>query len=354
MMKTLPTLVLSAEDADGFFYLDGHLASRAGSAVRIPAPAYGEHCLQFFPLGAHHFPVTLGIDFSGGLLRTSPKNAAQVVHWPENVWEICVLPWRQPVLSSPFPRVLDSCTLPWDGGMNATLFWENALYVAIENEQGALLLGERLCDNCTDGRLRLIPRCDASDLLLVHNDQAPGICAVIRFEDKPELYFCETADSCTLETEDSPLLVCLRDLKDPAGHQLKTSITLDRALEVRRETGFFTGAPTPPENEQELVCMFLGAVKLKLEEEAATYLTPSLRESYPFSVLQEYLGDFSDFSIPPYTLQADDDRPLVGLLADQDEETRARIFEFEVLAVMQENTEKNLINNIKEKCSWFE
>ena len=355
MIKALPTLVLGAQDADGFFFLDGDLASRAGNAVRVPAPATGEHCLQFFALGAHDFPVTLGIDFTGGVLRAFPKDAAQIVHWPENVWEISILPWRQPVLSSPFPRVLDGCALPWDGRMAATLFWENALYIAMENEQGTLLMGERLSDTCTDGRLEIVPRSDASDLLVVQCDSSPGICAVIRFENnKPELYFCEPADSCALETDDAPQLVCRRSLKDLAGHQLQTSITLDGALSIRREIGFFTGRPTPPENEQELVCMFLDAVLLKLEDEAAGYLSPSLRESYPFSVLQEYLGDFTGFSPPPYTLQADDDRPLVGLMVRQDEETRARIFEFEILPVVQNNLEKIHINNIKEKCSWFE
>ena len=354
MIQALPTLVLKAQDTDGFFFLDGQLASRAGSAVRVPAPAHGEHCLQFFPLSANDLPITLGVDYSNDSLKVSPPNAAQVVHWPDNVWELRILPWERPASPSPFPRVLDGCTLPWDTGMHATLFWENALYIAIENEQGTLIRGEHLSDDCTSGRLQIIPRANASDLLLVQSDQAPGICAVIRFDKQPELYFCEPADSCSLETEDSPLLVCMRDLIDLAGHQLQTSITLDKSLIIRREVGFFSHRLKTPATEHELVHMFLEAVMQKLENEAASYLSPALRDNFPFSVLQEYLGDFSGFSTPPYTLRADDERPLFGLYIQHEEETRARIFEFEILPVLEENRELFLINNIKEKCSWFD
>lgn len=354
MIQALPTLVLKAEDTDGFFFLDGQPASRSGSAVRVPAPGYGEHCLQFFPLSTNDLPVTLGVNFANDSFQVVPNNAAQVVRWPDNVWEIRLLPTPRPAPASPFPRILDGCALPWDGGVHATLFWENALYIAIENEQGTLLLGEHLSDECTSGRLQVVPRTDASELLLIQSDQAPGICALVRFEKQPELYFCEPADSCSLETDDCPLLVCVHDLKDLAGHQLQTCITLDKALSIRREVGFFSNRGVSPANEHELVSMFLDAVMLKLEKEASGYLSPSLRDNYPLSVLQEYLGDFTAFSLPPYTLQADDERLVFGLHIRYEKEMRARIFEFEIIQASEVHEEKFLINNIKEKCSWFE
>lgn len=356
MTPTLPTLVLSAQGLDGFFFIDGQPAARSDGAVRVPAPTGGMYCLQLFPLQPGEPPVTIAIDISEGSPRIHPKNAAQVVRWPDNVWEIRVLPPVH-VPHSPFPRMLDGCPLAWNGGMYATLFWEDALYVAIEDEEGNLVLGEHLSDTCTGGRLEAVAREDAAEVLVIRGEDSPGLLALVRCDEKgkPELYFCERADSISLETGDGPVLNCVRDMDAPGGHQLQTRIPLDRELRLQREIGFFTRKPAAPASGHDLVRMFLDAVLFGLEKEAARCLTPALRDNYPIAVLQEYLGDFNGYSVPPYALQADDERPVFGLYDLDAGETASRVFEFEVVRGTEADDDENLyINNIKEKYLPFE
>ncbi len=349
MSTIFPIIVLKTEDEKGFFFVDGNLAAREEEAIHLPIGNAKTHCLQFFPLDNSSTPVTMSLQLNDDSLVITPESSAKVVRWPNYVFEIRL--WKRKALDikTPFPQILDSCTLPWHRNMHATLFWENGLYVAIEDDEGHLILGEHLSDNCTLGKLVPVSIVNLPDILVIHGNDASGICAILKYTNKPELYFCESAQSVTIDLPDSETLTCIRNLNNRSNHQLKTTIALDSTLNITREMGHFTSPSPNIESELDLVHLFLDSTLLGLEKEASLCLTPTLREHFPFSVLKEYLGEFSEYLTPPYALQAKDDSLLVGLIQQQGSIVVSRIFEFEIEYYEESDTSAFLINNIVEK-----
>ena len=284
--------LITVKNTDAAVLLDGIPAGDAPQLLTLPAN--GTRYITAAPLkdAARHYAVTRRLRFSEGRLADAGESVS-VYDWGGGLYEAEL--WcgefqrpRDPA----FPYTL--MQMPYEG-MSAVLYYENGLWLALEN--GRRLLTGGAMGDAREGELLTMGR------LLVAIAHGEKDFARIYASDRTETAML-SADRIGIE---DGLLVTVERLRTCRGHERRTAYAADGLqLFMRSEQiGFFSAPPKSPESLALACCE---AVQLGLYEEALSMMDEDLRSSLDIAAVKAFFGSFQ--AVRPFPA----DSETVGLV----------------------------------------
>jgi len=333
MSQYLPMLVMRTHCVPCAVELNGMFIGEVAPerTLSLPLSDTGEYYIGVTPLcsrGERYYSVMRKISFVEGRLQMPPQSDLDVYAWPGGVYEIVLEPG---MLEQPkpqvFPYTISQLALP-DAHL-ATLYYDNGLCFAIE-EGRSMLYGTRI-DSAAVGTLRRTQ----NGLLAVQADLDGGKSMLLIVNSSGRELLRVQGETVQFEQNRA---VCIERLDTAQGHERRTVYRLQNAgfAQTESEVGFFTHECEPPADEFLLMRALCEAVREGFEEEALSYLTPSLREGLTFDALREFFGSFAHCRRPLI-----DDPGLIGLCCEAQSRVHdVRLFSF--------STKQGLIDDIAE------
>lgn len=283
---------ITVKNTDAAVLLDGIPAGDAPQLLTLPAS--GTHYITAAPLkdAAGHYAVTRRLCFDGGML-TDAGESVSVYDWGGGLFEAEL--WcgtfarpRDPA----FPYTL--MQLPYEG-MTAVLYYENGLWLALENNR-RLLTGASMGE-AREGELLTMGR------LLICIAHGEKDFARVLAPDRTEIAML-SADRIAVE---DGMLVTIEGLRTQRGHERRTAYRADgiRLIAEQPRIGFFTHEANSPVSIALACCE---AVQLGLCDEALSMMHEDLRTTLDSAAIRAFFGDFT--AVRPYL----SDSRVVGLV----------------------------------------
>jgi len=289
----VPLLVVRS-DADALVEVNGHSLGECGPAAyaAMPVSDTGDYYISLRPLVPGAQARLRKLSFENGGLRMPEADDVSARVWPGGVVEVHIRTKEAESGAEPPPRTLAE-----------TRFGPYRLRL--------LALGDMQLYAERDGRpfcsYRLGPFMDG-----VFEAHPPYLALLLRggarrgAEERLLLFDAQLQSALDLEgvrvsLEDGP--TCIERLPTLLGHERRTRYLRRDAgkgfAAQRSETGFFTRAAPQPADAQSIAVAFFEAVREGFAEEAMSYLSPRLQESFRFPDIAAFLGGFGGVYTPP-------------------------------------------------------
>lgn len=293
---------------------------RPGSHVAMPAGDTGDYYISATPLSGTGWPTTRKLTLNGGALLPPEGDGIELCAWPGGVYEVWFAPGDNGKHNADLPRQLDQ--LSFSCGhirRTLTLYREDGLRLLTEEE------GHSSCISLGQG--------DYGTLALYHAGGRCFAAVITHHGDTSRLLMLDSSTEAVLEISASEILLeqdcvaAIDSMGTVMGHQFKRKYVYSagKFSAVRPEVGFFTRQYSFPPDNGLLIRAFSEAVREGFRQEALSYLTSDLRESFPFDEIRDFLGNFQSCR-PPLS---DKKGALLGLITQEGGSIgSARLFEF--------------------------
>lgn len=333
-MRPLPLLILQSAHA-GLIQVNGKNAGETGegASVCVPVASTGSYYITMIPLSGDSksivFPVTKKILFADGV--PSVGNDGHIVAWPGNMYQLSLEPGTLQTATTEFPFTVASIDWPLEARFTATLFFDGALCLVIEDASGKMVFGHTLTARAREGSLRLL-KVGGQSLLAASGPCAEGeylVCVKhgagfdLALEMQSGAFFFDKTDAQFTAIQRMP--TCRL-------HEQLSQYTWDGAEWAL--TSEDPPAPTRPvQTPQDLVHAFAEALQFGLNAEATGYLSRSLADGLDFDTLNAFIGPFSHHLLPDFVSSPIDGEVVLGLYTKEPPVSQGRMF---ALAVEKE------------------
>lgn len=332
----VPLLVIRSS-AHALIEVNGQLLGECmpNSHVAMPAGDCGDYYISACPLrpGFWRWGITRKITLQNGAVLPPEAEDTSLCAWPGGVYEVSIDPTLPDAPTDPFPRDMDSLSCSCGRTLRTfTLYYENGIKLLVEDDgvsRCCLSLGEG--DYGTLALYSLYGR--QFTAVSIHREEGERLL-LLNSELRSVL---ELTAHCVLLEESC--ISAITHLGTAMGHEERVRYTYSGGAfhPQKSERGFFTRSYRFPENRLSLVTAFCEAVRENFKEEAESYLAPSLKSSFSFGEIKDFLGNFHCCR-PPLS---DKSGALLGLVASEgDRVSSARLYEF--------SFENGLISDIAE------
>lgn len=320
----VPLLVIRSS-AHALIEVNGQLLGEClpDSHVAMPAGDCGDYYISAYPLrpSCWRWGITRKVTLENGTVLPPEAEDMSLCAWPGGVYEVSLHPFPEEAPVPPFPRDMDSLSCTVGRTLRTfTLYYENGIKLLVEDDGTS-----RCCLSLGEG--------DYGTLALYSLGGRQFTAVSIHKEDGERMILLSEELRSVLELSADCVLLeescisTITGLGTLMGHEERTRYTCSGGVFHPQcpERGFFTRSYRFPDDRLSLVTAFCEAVREGFREEAESYLAPSLKNSFSFDEIKDFLGNFQCCR-PPLSEKSG---ALLGLVASEGGRvSSARLYEF--------------------------
>ncbi|MGI5878074.1 MAG: hypothetical protein ACOX7W_05645 [Christensenellales bacterium] len=294
-MRGVPTLMVESPVC-GLLQLNMFPAGETGTDKRVALPVASDaQCvLHLMPLESGYLPLTCRLRIKDGVPCPPGDAAGRAVirAWPGGIAEVVLLPERLPRPARlPLSPSIASRTVFVAGGRRLAAEWASFgdWWLVIEEEDGTPLLTQAVPEAAAPGAVTV--QAIGGRQHVVAQAQAGGDQRYVAVAGAPEgrwqvLY----SDVGTSVEVSGDAVTVTAELLDTTGHRRQRRWQPGAPVEDR----FVTADPPSQLAPGDIARAFLEALALGLDDEAASLLTPALRDGLSITEVRNFIGDIHE------------------------------------------------------------